>query len=182
MICPNCGYSNQANNRFCVRCGIDIASPPGQANPASGPPPGAPTPNPWGGPPQPPAPQTAPGQAPPPPQPSYPPPPYAPAPAYGAPGPYPGPYAPSGFPPISTNGLAIASLVLGIVGWSLCGIGSIVAIVLGFVGRNQIRDSGGRQSGDGLALAGIILGFVGLALIILFFVVAVAAGSGSSQS
>ncbi len=70
-------------------------------------------------------------------------------------------------PAPSTNGLAIASLVLGIVGWVPCGVGSVVAIVLGFVARNQIRQSQGRQGGDGLALAGIILGFVGIALVVL---------------
>lgn len=60
-----------------------------------------------------------------------------------------------------TNSLAIASLVLSILG-VCCGVGSIVGIVLGFVARNQIRTSG--QSGDGMALAGIIIGFVTLVL------------------
>jgi hypothetical protein len=27
-VCPNCGYNNQVNNRFCVRCGVDISGPP----------------------------------------------------------------------------------------------------------------------------------------------------------
>jgi hypothetical protein len=65
-----------------------------------------------------------------------------------------------------TNGLSIASLVLGIV-WFL-GIGSILAIIFGFVSRRQIRQSGGRQSGEGMALAGIILGFVGVLGLILW--------------
>ena len=56
----------------------------------------------------------------------------------------------------STNGLSIASLVLGIV-WFL-GIGSVLAVIFGFVARRQIRASGGRQTGEGMALAGIILG------------------------
>lgn len=60
-----------------------------------------------------------------------------------------------------TNSLAIASLVLSILGLC-CGIGSIVGIVLGFVARSQIRTSG--QAGDGMALAGIIIGFVTLVL------------------
>ncbi len=34
MVCPNCGYSNQANNRFCVRCGIDISAPPAPDTPS----------------------------------------------------------------------------------------------------------------------------------------------------
>jgi Domain of unknown function (DUF4190) len=66
-----------------------------------------------------------------------------------------------------TNGLAIASLVCGIVGcfW----ITAIVAIVLGFIARNQIRESSGTQQGDGMALAGIILGFVWVGLGIIQF-------------
>jgi hypothetical protein len=67
----------------------------------------------------------------------------------------------------NTNGLAIASLVCGIVGcfW----ITAIVAIVLGFVARNQIEQSGGTQQGSGFALAGIILGFVWIGLGIIQF-------------
>jgi hypothetical protein len=59
-----------------------------------------------------------------------------------------------------TNGLAIASLVLGIV-W-VGGIGAVLAVVFGFVGRKKIADSNGQQTGGGLALAGIILGFIGV--------------------
>jgi uncharacterized protein DUF4190 len=90
-------------------------------------------------------------------------------------------YAP-GYAPARQNGLAVASLVLGILGWALCGVGSILAIVLGVVARNQIRASGGQEAGDGMAKAGIILGCVGLALIVAYVVVAVivAASSGSS--
>jgi hypothetical protein len=58
--------------------------------------------------------------------------------------------------------LAIASLVCGIVGCFT--ITAIVAIVLGFVARNQIEKSGGTQQGSGMALAGIILGFVWIGL------------------
>ncbi len=71
-----------------------------------------------------------------------------------------------------TNGLSVASLVLGIV-W-VFGIGSILAVIFGFVGRKQIKDSGGRQTGEGLALAGIILGFLGV-LGLIFWVVLIAA-------
>jgi hypothetical protein len=73
----------------------------------------------------------------------------------------------SGASSTPTNGLAIASLVCGIVGcfW----ITAIVAVVLGFIARNQIRESGGMQQGDGLALAGIILGFVWIGLGIIQF-------------
>ena len=57
-----------------------------------------------------------------------------------------------------TNGLAIAALVLGIL-W-LCAIGSVLAIVFGFVALNQIKRSG--QGGRGLAIAGIVLGIIGI--------------------
>jgi hypothetical protein len=62
------------------------------------------------------------------------------------------------------NGLAITSLVLGIL-W-LFWIGSLLAIIFGFVANSQIDQSGGRQSGKGLAIAGIVLGFVGAALLV----------------
>jgi len=60
-----------------------------------------------------------------------------------------------------TNGLAIASLFLGII-W-LFGIGSILAIVLGYVGMKQVRASNGRQGGWAIALAGLVVGVIGLA-------------------
>jgi len=61
----------------------------------------------------------------------------------------------------------------------VCGVGSIVAVVLGFIARNQIKMSGGRESGDGMAKAGIILGFIGIALIIAYIVAVAFAGSNS---
>lgn len=67
-------------------------------------------------------------------------------------------------PATSTNGLAIASLILSIV--CLVGVGSIVGIILGFVSRAQIRRSHGVQRGAGLGLAGIIVGFVTLTLVL----------------
>lgn len=74
------------------------------------------------------------------------------------PGGYPGPEYPGGYggPPQSgTNTLAIASLVSSFIGL-LCGIGSIVGIVLGAVALNQIKQT--RQEGYGLAVAGIVVG------------------------
>lgn len=74
-----------------------------------------------------------------------------------------------------TNGFAIASLVLGIV--SLAGIGSVLAIVFGFVARSQIAESGRRQGGSGMAVAGIVLGFVGLVAVAIWVVLLVAANN-----
>jgi len=59
-----------------------------------------------------------------------------------------------------TSGLAIASLVLGLV-W-LSGIGSLLATIFGAVAFNQISRSNGMLTGKGMALAGFILGIVGL--------------------
>lgn len=66
-----------------------------------------------------------------------------------------------------TNGMAIASMVLGIL-W-LYGLGSVLALVFGYVALNQIaRDGGG---GRGMAIAGVALGWVGLGVILLITVV-----------
>jgi hypothetical protein len=67
-------------------------------------------------------------------------------------------------PPVRTNGFAIASLVLGIL-W-LYWIGSIVALVLGYIALRQIRRSNGWQDGRGLAIAGVVLGWVGVAVLV----------------
>ena len=70
-------------------------------------------------------------------------------------------------------------MVLGIV-W-VFGIGSILAVIFGFVARKQIKDSGGRQSGSGMALAGIILGSVGVASLILWIVLVIAVTTSIEQ-
>lgn len=69
-----------------------------------------------------------------------------------------------------TNGLAIASLLCGLLwmGW----IGSLLAIVFGHVALAQIDRSEGRQSGRGLAIGGLFFGYGGallFALMVLAF-------------
>ena len=66
-----------------------------------------------------------------------------------------------------TNGLAIASLVLGIVGvfTFCCWVPSILAIVFGYNARGQIRR--GHGGGMNLALAGLILGWLGILFAVL---------------
>jgi uncharacterized membrane protein YvbJ len=72
---------------------------------------------------------------------------------------------------VTTNGLAIASMVLGIcwVYW----VGSILALVFGYVARRQIRQT--RQNGDGMAIAGMVLGWVGVAALVVVIIAAIAA-------
>ena len=83
-----------------------------------------------------------------------------------------------GIPP-KTNGLAVASMVLGIV-W-VYGIGSILALVFGYQAKKQIDESGGRESGRGMAIAGIVLGWVGVAGLILLILFGLAFATGSTQ-
>ena len=86
-------------------------------------------------------------------------------PNYGPQQPYPpyqGPYS-AYAPALTTNGLAIASLVCG-VGTFVIGLSFIPAIICGHIARRQIRQTG--EQGGGLALAGLILGYVGGALFI----------------
>lgn len=67
-----------------------------------------------------------------------------------------------------TSGLAITSLVLGIIG--LCCplfLVPIAAVICGHIARGKIRDSGGTLGGAGQALAGLLLGYISLALSVL---------------
>lgn len=60
-----------------------------------------------------------------------------------------------------TSTLAVVSLIMGIVGWTVLPfIGSLVAIVTGHMARAEIRRQPQALEGDGLALAGLILGWV----------------------
>jgi len=69
-----------------------------------------------------------------------------------------------------TDGLAIASMVLGIV-WVFW-IGSILAVIFGHVALRRIAREG--KAGRGMAIAGLVLGYIGvgtLALLILLRVI-----------
>jgi hypothetical protein len=94
-------------------------------------------------------------------------------PAYQPPaGAYPAPYGqpPYGYPyapPQRTNGMAIAAMVLGIL-W-LYWVGSILALVFGYIARNQIRER--NEAGAGMATAGIVLGWIGVGFLVLAIVV-----------
>jgi len=82
---------------------------------------------------------------------------------------------------MKNSGLAVASLVLGIVavvvvllfgvffGW-ISAICAIVGLILGIVAKGQIKSSNGQIGGNGMALAGIILSVAGLLLWILSMV------------
>lgn len=82
------------------------------------------------------------------------------------PPPYPGTSVPGGVPgPAPQNKKAVWSLVLGILGLICCGLlTSIPAIILGHLGKKEVAQSGGTQTGAGLAQAGFVLGIIGTAL------------------
>lgn len=77
---------------------------------------------------------------------------------------------------MKNDGLAISSMVLGIVGilfifvpglnfiGILCGI---LAIVFGIISKNRIAASGEKLSGTGMAQAGFILGTITIAIFII---------------
>jgi hypothetical protein len=96
-----------------------------------------------------------------------PPPPYGAAPPTPAP-PY--PTQPQFIGYSRTSGLAVASLVLGIV-WVFW-VGSVLAIVFGHVALSQIKRSYGALSGRGMAIAGLVLGYLGLATLALVIALA----------
>jgi hypothetical protein len=79
------------------------------------------------------------------------------------------PYQPYATPARATNAMAIASLVLGIL-W-LYWIGSILALVFGYIALRQIRER--HEGGRGMAIAGIVLGWVGIGIATLTIIAAV---------
>ena len=76
-------------------------------------------------------------------------------------------------PVTSTNGLAITSLVLGIL-W-LFWVGSLVGLILGLVALKQIKSR--NQRGRGIAIAGVVLGMLGLVLLVIGIAGAASKGS-----
>ena len=96
--------------------------------------------------------------------------------------PTPRPPAPPAVPYVNPNptpkvdGLAIASLVLGIT-WCYW-IGSILAVIFAAVALKRINASMGWRTGKGMAIAGLVLGLIGAATLIITLLAA-AAGGGS---
>ncbi|MFG2053788.1 DUF4190 domain-containing protein [Micromonospora sp. NPDC048930] len=110
--------------------------------------------------------------------------PYAPAGPYAAPA-YPvgDPYAAGGYPPpaypayapapsTKTNGLAIAALVLSLLGFTSC-ITAPIGAIMGHIARKQIRETG--EGGDGMAKAGIIVGWIVTGLMVVLITVYIVA-------
>jgi hypothetical protein len=68
---------------------------------------------------------------------------------------------------VTSSGMAIAALVLGIMSVFTCALTAIPAIILGIVSLVRIEKSGGSLTGRGFAIAGIVVPSVSLPLIAL---------------
>lgn len=190
MTCAVCGTVNEANARFCSRCGsalaaqgpatgvtVDLNRTSGSAKTYDQPQDG--TVKVYDQPSSFPAPSATAATST---QPSFPPPSYAPS--SGQAQSY---QMPSTTLAPATNNLAVVSLVMSILSFVVLPvIGSIVGLVLGYQARREIRQSQGQQSGEGLATAGIIIGWVGIGLTVLvilgFCLIVVIGVSGASFS
>ncbi|MFT6182328.1 MAG: hypothetical protein ACJAQT_003918 [Akkermansiaceae bacterium] len=68
-----------------------------------------------------------------------------------------------------TNGLAIASMVCGILSlvfFCFCGgiFFGVPAVICGHLGLNQLNNPENKQQGRGMAIAGLICGYIGVAI------------------
>lgn len=75
------------------------------------------------------------------------------------------PYAMAPAMPQNTSGLAIASLICGILVFLTFGLAGLPAVITGHLGLSAIKKSGGALGGRGLAIAGLVMGYLGCALI-----------------
>jgi hypothetical protein len=151
-------YSANPGQQYQNTPGPGQYPPPGFAAPGY-PPPGNPTPG-YQQPGNPPPGYQQPGYQ----QPGYQQPGYQ-QPGYWQPGPY-----QQMQPAQSWNGLAIASMVVGIV-W-IYWVGSILAVIFGHVALRQTARDGSR--GRGMAIAGLVLGYIGMGTLALVIIGALA--------
>jgi hypothetical protein len=80
-----------------------------------------------------------------------------------------------------THGLAVASLVTGIVGaiaslffWGI--VLAVVALVLGYAAKGDMDRAGGPAEGRSMAVAGIALGWIGLAIALIILTIVLIVG------
>lgn len=153
MFCPQCGAPNEDEAVFCGNCGAVLdpdeleAEAPQEAAEEE------PEEEPWT------EEEEAGDLAPLPDEPPAVPPP---------PPPPPPPLPPTHAGSVQTSGMAIASLVMGLAGWTLLPlVGSVLAIIFGNMARREIRQRPDELTGDGLAMAGLVLGWLSVGVSIL---------------
>ena len=79
----------------------------------------------------------------------------------------------AGQPP-RTSGLAIASLVLGLLGLFSAGLAGIPAVICGHLSLGRIKRSAGSKVGRGMAVAGLITGYLGICVFLLAILAGIA--------
>lgn len=84
---------------------------------------------------------------------------------------------PPGYVPVArknTDAMAVASLIMGIVGFLLgciLPVTGVLAVVFGYMGRRRIDESNGALEGDSFCTAGIILGFIQIGITVLIGII-----------
>ena len=75
------------------------------------------------------------------------------------------------------SGLAIASMVTGIVGLLCLGaLLGIPAVIMGHIARGQIAQSGGTIGGGGMAMAGLVCGYFAIGWTVFWFLLIIVGG------
>jgi hypothetical protein len=83
----------------------------------------------------------------------------------------PAPSTPFGAPQGQQNGLAIGSLICGILSLICFGpLTAIPAIILGFLAMTKIKTDPARYGGRGMAIAGIATGAISLVVLVLYII------------
>jgi hypothetical protein len=116
-------------------------------------------------------------------------PPPPPPPSGGYVPPPPGGYAPAGagYAAPRTDGLAIASLIIGILAL-VCTVGCLgvilgpTAAIMGFISRQRIASSGGTVGGGTLATVGLVLGIIGFIASVGWFFLIISGAINSSST
>ena len=79
----------------------------------------------------------------------------------------------AGQPPQS-SGLAIASLILGILSLFMALLTGIPAVICGHLSLSRIKRAQGALTGRGMAITGLILGYLGISLTVFFVLLGIA--------
>jgi len=73
--------------------------------------------------------------------------------------------------PERTSGMAVTSLVLGIIGFFLSPL-AILAVIFGIIAMNKISTDPGLK-GKGMAVAGLVLGSFGIIVTVIFIAIVI---------
>jgi hypothetical protein len=83
--------------------------------------------------------------------------------------------------PSKTSGLAVTSLVLGVLGVFTCGLTAVFGLVFGIVAMVKVSNSRGALRGGGIALAGVIVSGIFLFMIPIYAAMLLPALSAAKQ-